>query len=473
MDISEPLWTSNECEIACGRQRRRPWYADGVQTEASSVLPGDLYIALELEGRDDEEELATAFSRGAVAAIVPTSSPASDIVDDRMMAVPDMEATIASLARYARLRAPMQTVAISGARGNRTLTAALVATLGSTGPVHSARTSGEADLARTMIRLARGTRFGIFDLGLEEAASVQPAARLMGPDIAVLTGIGADMEDTADAETRIAAAASLVEALPADRGTTIVAADMPGADRLISAALATGRQVITVSVDPASGADIAPSRIKECWDCTCVTVDVLGTPVTFKVAAPGRIWAISGLIALTVAVLTGADVGQAALALASVQPIEGRGRHIPLSAAGGHMLMIDHSAGLEAAELRDVLKSLTRVPMKPGGRRIALLADPDGSPELSLVGAMVSADLSRLFALGDRVAEAGMEAETAVERVVLTQRLAERVISVLRPGDVLLVCGGAGIGLGAVVAELVARCTVDDDHLTLNLRLAE
>ena len=123
MLVEEPLWTSSELSAISDAICNRPWFADAVQTDSREVLPGDLFIALsgtELNGHDF---VAEALQRGAAAVLISEWPRAVDVNDPRLIKVDDTLITLAEMARYARSRAPMRTIAVTGSAG-KTVTAA-------------------------------------------------------------------------------------------------------------------------------------------------------------------------------------------------------------------------------------------------------------------------------------------------------------------------------------------------------------
>ncbi len=62
-----------------------------------------------------------------------------------------------------------------------------------------------------------------------------------------------------------------------------------------------------------------------------VQANILGDEVTYKLGAPGRHLVMNSLAVLAAAKLAGADPALSALALADLQPAQGRGTRIVLS----------------------------------------------------------------------------------------------------------------------------------------------
>src|SRR6266550_2326097 len=93
-------------------------------------------------------------------------------------------------------------------------------------------------------------------------------------------------------------------------------------------------------------------------DTSTVQARIFGTDVTYKLGAPGRHLVLNSLAVLATAVLVGADLALAALALADLQPASGRGSRLTLYMPGGTALLIDESYNANPASMRAALALL-------------------------------------------------------------------------------------------------------------------
>src|SRR5262249_38435494 len=117
----------------------------------------------------------------------------------------------------------------------------------------------------------------------------------------------------------------------------------------------------------------ADARLIKCSlqsDTSTVQARIFGTDVTYKLGAPGR-----HLVLNSLAVLVGADLALAALALVELRPASGRGSRLTLEMPGGKALLIDESYNANPASMRAALALLAHANVGPLGRRIAVLGD--------------------------------------------------------------------------------------------------
>ncbi len=123
----------------------------------------------------------------------------------------------------------------------------------------------------------------------------------------------------------------------------------------------------------------ADARLVKCAlhpHCSTVVAQILGTELTYKIGAPGRHLVGNSLAVLATAVLVGADLALAALALAELKPVSGRGAPIEIDLA---------RAGRRSSSTRATTPIRRRstprwrcsasAKIGPHGRRIAVLGD--------------------------------------------------------------------------------------------------
>ena len=78
-------------------------------------------------------------------------------------------------------------------------------------------------------------------------------------------------------------------------------------------------------------------------DCSCVYAEICGLPLTYKIGFSGAHWVMNSLAVLTAVQVLGGDLALAALALAGMRPLDGRGRRHYLPVADGMFTLIDES----------------------------------------------------------------------------------------------------------------------------------
>jgi UDP-N-acetylmuramoyl-tripeptide--D-alanyl-D-alanine ligase len=463
MLVEEPLWTSSELSAISDAICNRPWFADAVQTDSREVLPGDLFIALSGTKLNGHDFVAEALRRGAAAVLISEWPKGVDVNDPRLIKVDDTLITLAEMARYARTRAPMQTIAVTGSAGKTSVVQALRKSLAKVGPTHSSIKSfnNHVGVPLSLSRVPRSTRYGIFELGMNRPGEIADRSALVQPDIAVITNVSAAHRGNFQAIEDIAREkASIFEGLKKG-GTGIINIDHPYAKILKAAAFDLGVKLITVSLDKGAGADIYPLQMTERFDCTCMTVKVGDATITYKISQPGPEWAINSLLVLATADAAGADLGETVLALASLEAEPGRGQMHMVDMGDGNYTMIDDSYNANVASIEAALKRMAMVPLAPQARRFAVFADmrelgqESEMLHLSLAKHVRKAGVHKIFAVGPMMEKLARRADIACEVFDNIEGLTDRLTASLQDGDVLLLKGANSARLGDVVDQLL------------------
>jgi UDP-N-acetylmuramoyl-tripeptide--D-alanyl-D-alanine ligase len=359
------------------------------------------------------------------------------------------------------MRAPAQIIGVTGSAGKTSVVQALRQALERAASTHASIKSynNHVGVPLSVARMPRQSRYGVFEVGMSGAGEVAHGAKIIQPDIAIVTTVGAaHAENFRDEEGIANEKASLISALPKG-GMAIIGLDHPHSERLISEARTVGAMAITVSV--LEDADVHPIRMTEHHNCTCLTANIFGTPVTYKIAQPGREWVLNSLIVLAAVKAAGADLGQAALALAALEAEPGRGRAHELDLGVGMATLFDDSYNANPLSLRAALRRLSMAHVPAGGQRIAVLADMQELGEkseeihLSLIGDLKRFNVDRIIAFGDRMAELGKEAGVPTERWKNPKKSAALMMAQLKSGDAVMVKGANSAALYELVKDML------------------
>ena len=259
------------------------------------------------------------------------------------------------------------------------------------------------------------------------------------------------------------AKAEIFEGLEAG-GTAVLNRDNPHYQRLADAARAQGVEAI-VGFGEAAGSDV------RLVDAVCeptfsaVTADVMGDLVTYKVGAPGRHLVQNSLAVMAAVKLVEADLARAALAYARATAPKGRGARVMIGDPDEPVLLIDESYNANPASMRAAFANLALAPLGNGGRRIAVIGDMlelgDQAEALhaALAGPLAEAGVDMVFASGPAMAVLfdALPPERQAGYAESPDGLTDSLMRALRPGDVVMVKGSLGSGMGPIVEALKAR----------------
>jgi UDP-N-acetylmuramoyl-tripeptide--D-alanyl-D-alanine ligase len=170
----------------------------------------------------------------------------------------------------------------------------------------------------------------------------------------------------------------------------------------------------------------------------------------------------NSLAVLAAAVLVGADLALAALALADFKPASGRGAAFEIDLPGGPATVIDESYNANPASMAAALALLGQRPVGARGRRIAVLGDmlelgPRGRALHRGLLAPVDANAIDLVFCCGPLMRALWRALPASRRGGYAEdsaALEPQVLSAVGAGDVVMVKGSLGSRMAPIVKAL-------------------
>lgn len=466
--MSAPLWSGDELVAALGARADGtvPPAVTGISIDTRTLEPGDAFFAITGEARDGHDFVAGALEKGAALAVVDEVHAADFAGEGALAVVPDVLKAMeqAGSARRAELKAGV--VAVTGSVGKTGTKDALRLVLSRQGKTHApvASYNNHWGVPLTLCRTPRDVAYGVYEIGMNHPGEILPLARLVRPQVAIITTIQPVHLAAFESLEGIAEEKAGVFWELEKGGTAIVNADIPQADLLerIAKAGPAGR---VIRFGESAGADV---RLISCAlksDVSTVDAVVMGQPVTYRLGSPGKHIVLNSLAVLAAVTALGADLALAALALGDLRPPAGRGAQQRLEGPGGPFTLIDESYNGNPASMRAAIENLGRIPVAGRGRRIAVLGDmlelgPTG-PELhkGLIEAIIANGVDTVFACGPlmRGLYDGLPSTLRGAYAAQASGLEPLVLDAIRAGDVVTVKGSLGSRMGPIVKAVVAR----------------
>jgi UDP-N-acetylmuramoyl-tripeptide--D-alanyl-D-alanine ligase len=504
--MTSPLWTVAAMVAAMRAEHAGalPRDVTSISIDSRTLTPGAAFFAIKGDTHDGHDFVAAALARGAALAVVgrhwqggaPAPSPplggegrgegggpqaqtrgeapslpspasgGGSGADAPLLVVNDVLAALCALSRAARERSQAKIVAVTGSVGKTSTKEALALALASSGETHASAASfnNHWGVPLSLARMAQSARYGVFEIGMNHAGEITPLVRMVRPHIAIVTAVEPVHLEFFDSVEAIADAKSEIFAGVEPGGTAVVNRDNPHYARVRRRARQAGVAHIVTFGEHAR----ADARLVKCAlqpDCSTVEARICGTPVTYKVGAPGRHLVMNSLAVLAAAHLAGADLARSALALAQQAPAAGRGTRLTVDLPQGQALVIDESYNANPTSMRAALALLGQAPIGPGGRRIAVLGD---MLELGAAGVDLhrglaepirANDIDLVYCAGPLMAalwqalppaRRGGHAMSAVE-------LEPQVLAAVRAGDAVMIKASAGSRMGPIVTALTRR----------------
>lgn len=463
MTAPPPLWTAAEIAAATDGAASADFAVGGVAFDSREVGAGDLFIALPGETTDGHRFVAQALAQGAAGVLV------SQPVDGPHVLVADTRAALDALGIAARARTDATVIGVTGSVGKTGTKEALYLALDRCLPGRAHRSlksyNNHTGVPLSLARMPAGTRFGVFEMGMNHAQEIARLTRLVRPHVALITAIApAHIENLGSIENIARAKAEIFEGLEPG-GTAIVPWDTPQRDILLEAAHRQAAKVVTFGVQP--GADVrAMDAVPAQSGGTLLTVEMPGASLCLTVAQPGDHWVSNALAIVAAVEAAGGDLAVAGLALAELPGLAGRGARLEVPAGGGSALLIDESYNANPASMAATLAVLGR---EPAARRIAVLgAMGELGPHsdrfhAELAAPLLSAGVDFALLVGAPMAPlaAALEGRIDFAHVPAAAQALDALRGRVGAGDAVLIKASNFMGLSRLVEQLAAGALAD------------
>lgn len=442
-----PLWQAAELAAALGVARG--WDVSGISIDTRTLLPGDLFVALQ-GARDGHEFVTAAFEKGAAAALVSRPMPGN------VLLVPDTLAALRRLAAAARARTGAQVVAVTGSVGKTTTKEMLRRMLAGFGSVHAAEASfnNHIGVPLTLARMPDDTAFGVFEIGMNHPGEIAPLAALVRPDVAVITCVDRAHLGLMGSEEAIAREKASIFSALVPGGTAV----MPGDTEflpLLRAAVPEGARVAVFG-----GTEGEADFIQRAFTAehSVILARIGGTMVSCRLNSPGLHMAANALAVLAAAAALGLDVQAAAERLSGFAPVSGRGVRREITLPDGRRIsLLDESYN---ASRRSMIAALAVLQLQPG-RHVAVLGDmlelgAHAAEEHLGLRQWVEACADVAFCAGpwSRVLYDSLPPSMQGAHAQDAAALAPLVAAALQDGDAVLVKGSYGSRMRDVISAL-------------------
>ena len=460
-----PLWTVQELLAATGGKLHGVVHGEmnRVSIDSRAIESGDIFVAIKGDKLDGHDFVEGALNAGAGVAIVSHANDAMKAAGALLEVSGDPLQALESMGRAARAWSNGQIIAVTGSVGKTSTKEMLNVALSASGLTHASAASfnNHWGVPLTLSRMPRDAAYGVFEIGMNHVGEITPLVKMVRPHIAIVTIVAASHLGNFSSLDEIAQAKAEIFSGLEKNGTAIINRDSPYFEMLATAAKAGGAKTI-IGFGKHAQADVRLERVALHPACCCITANVMGEMVTYKLGMAGEHMALNSLAVLATVKAAGADLARAMLALAGAAPAKGRGVQERLIAPGGELLLIDESYNANPTSMGAALALLAQAQIGKGGRRIAVLGD---MLELGQLGPQLHGELAK--AVGEHKADViyacgplmrnlwdalpasrqGAYAATSVE-------LNEPLLAQIRPGDAVMIKGSLGSKMGLVVEAL-------------------
>jgi len=427
---------------------------NGFSTDSRKIQPGELFIPLRGEQYDGHDYLTQAVQRGAAACL---SEEVIGGLRVPVIKVTDTLVALGDLAAAIRRQFAGPVVGITGTSGKTTCKEMLASILASLGP--GLKSAGNFNnligVPLTLFGLQPQHRWAVIEMGMSARGEIARMAEIAAPKLGVITNIGAAHLETLGGISGVARAkGELYIGLPQD-GIALINADDP---QVSSLPVANGVRRVLFGMQ--QDAEVRGDRITVQNGSVSFDLIIDGRSMRVRLPLPGRHNVSNALAAAAAASALGVDLAAIAAGLGAFQPCPGRMELLELA---GDIVILEDSYNANPLSVRAALDALND--LGAPGRRIAVLGDMlelgASAEELHhQIGRIAAGRVDRLFTCGllareiaRGAAEAGLPAEF-IFAATSHEELTAQLLTVLHPGDCILVKGSRGMRMEQVTSAL-------------------
>jgi UDP-N-acetylmuramoyl-tripeptide--D-alanyl-D-alanine ligase len=436
----------------------------GFSIDTRTIAPGDMFVAIRGPRFDGNAYVVEAVRKGAAAAMVSDAALTGEpgLASTPLVVVPDTVVALQTLANRVRRDSGAAVVAVTGSAGKSTTKEITAEFLSARYKVfrNKGNLNNHIGLPLSLLELGRKPDIGVLELGMNHFGEISALVKIAEPEVRVWTNVGpAHLEFFGTVEAIARAKAEIMEG--ADKDALLVAnADD---DLVMSHAEKFAGRVRTFGVErPADIRALAVRDLGIDGSAALVRTPIGEAEIRTPLAGTANLSNI--LAAAAVAIRFDVPLGDIVERAAALRPVARRGEIIRTR----RLTIVDDSYNSNPTALSRALSMIageTRCE-----RRVAFIGEMlelgDASAALHRASGeeAARAGISELVAVGgasaralaDGAAAAGMSG-AHVHYVASSTEAADLAVTLVKPGDLILVKGSRGIRTEVVADRLRAE----------------
>ena len=217
-------WVAEQINGQLIAQQTKKLVIEGVSTDTRSILPTDLFLALEGPNFDGHKFVKQAEQKGAVALIL------SRKVDTHLpcILVEDTTLALGLLGAAVKAKVAPKTVAITGSSGKTTVREMTATILSRCGEVlaTNGNFNNELGVPMTLLRLEQKHEFAVIEMGANHLGEIAYTTNLVKPDVAtIINAAAAHLEGFGSLLGVARAKSEIFQGLSEKDGVAVVNAD--------------------------------------------------------------------------------------------------------------------------------------------------------------------------------------------------------------------------------------------------------
>jgi UDP-N-acetylmuramoyl-tripeptide--D-alanyl-D-alanine ligase len=345
-----------------------------VHSDTRTLLPGDLFVALQGETFDANAFLAQAKADGAVAAL---SSSAEGLAAAGLpgLVVPNSTLALGQLAQAWRAQFKLPLIAVTGSNGKTTVTQMIASILrawkGDAALATQGNFNNDIGVPLTLLRLRASHQVAVVELGMNHPGEIASLAAMAQPTVALVNNAQREhLEFMATVEAVAQENGAVIGALAA-LGTAVFPAD--DTYTALWQSLSGTRPVLRFTDAPVDAGVPADVRGHGHWLGSAWSVEA-STPagaLAFRLGIAGRHNVRNALAATACALAAGVPLAAITAGLEAFEPVKGRSRAFAVQLPGRVVTVVDDTYNANPDSVRAAIEVLAELP----GPRLLVLGD--------------------------------------------------------------------------------------------------
>ena len=313
-------WVAEQVNGQLIDQQKQDLSIEGVSTDTRSILPTDLFLALQGPNFDGHKFVQKAEEKGAIALIL------SRKVDTQLpyVLVEDTTLALGLLGAAVKAKVAPKTVGITGSSGKTTVKEMVASILSRRGEVLATKGNFNNDLGvpMTLLRLEHQHEFAVIEMGANHLGEIAYTTNLVKPDVAtIINAAAAHLEGFGSLLGVARAKSEIFKGLSENDGLAVVNADSQFTDYWVGKLKCNNVQTFSAKKQ----ADVYAEDIILCLD-GCAQFELV-TPkgrIAISLSLPGIHNVSNALVSAALALHVGATLEDVRDGLSTMPHVAGR-----------------------------------------------------------------------------------------------------------------------------------------------------
>ncbi len=432
----------------------------GISIDSRTIKEGELFVAIRGDRFDGHDFVPEVIKKGAWGALVERSALEEKYESigglKNIFPVEDTIFALQEMSQQHRNKFDIPVIGITGSNGKTTTKEMLAGILRQRGPVlkNEGNLNNHIGVPLTLLKLDGRHKSAAIEMGMSAMGEIGTLARLVRPDVGVITNIGpAHLEFLGTLGMVAQAKAELLGNLKSN-GTAVLNAD----DRYFTTLKnACSVRILSFGID--NRADVSASDIRQGKDFMDVTIGADGSTVKVRLPAVGKHNIYNALAAAAGATAVSIPLDAVKYGLEVFSPVAMRSE---LKQVKGRMVLADYY-NANPGSMQAALETL--ISLRAGRKSVAVLGDmlelgtisADAHREVGRIAARLGVDvLITLGTLAKFINEGAIEAGMPQDCVISAGSHGEAVALLKersKNGDAVLIKGSRAMKMEKILEE--------------------